>query len=473
MIAELSQFMQKVDESPAVGVIECQGAGGAGHHIIVCRMGSTATILETQFRQSPQSIRDWLKFEPESYCNARVTRQAAMQAYCRSVELGGNFGIAVNGTLKTHRPHKGDHRFHVAAQTADRTFCTSTTLEKGRRNRDTEEVIVAREMLYVMAQVAGVPADGFERALPDNRTDGERDSVVIEEAKAPEDWQALMAGSRSFVASEGFEVVHGRRYAILPASLDPLHDGHLEMLRKGAELTGLPACFEVSVFNADKKPPLDYIDMERITAEVKQAGAHVVFSRAPTFVEKARLYPESCHFLVGWDTFARVADGRFYLHLYDLERPHSAVSFATQEFADRRSRFRVFGRVDEAGQFRNLSTRGDLDVTQQLAWLCDEVSEDVFRMDVSSTGIRQTRARATEPAVEVTAATVLQALADMTGDVHGSTYPYIGVSDIAAQLGCEVSQPFYDAILELVERKRVLTAGPVTAPESVSLVADS
>ena len=81
------------------------------------------------------------------------------------------------------------------------------------------------------------------------------------------------------------------------------------MARIAGDLLGQDVAFELSVMNADKPPLPEEIALDRIA---QFAGRYAIFAgNAPTFVEKARLYPGTT-FLVGYDTAARILQTRYY-----------------------------------------------------------------------------------------------------------------------------------------------------------------
>src|SRR5690606_9001569 len=103
----------------------------------------------------------------------------------------------------------------------------------------------------------------------------------------------------------------------------------------------------------------------------------VVLSCAPTFVEKAALFPGAT-FLVGTDTLERIAEPRYYGNNFpSMLRAVEQISLAG-------CRFLVFGRA-LGGDFKSLD---DLNLPPSLALLCEEVPEHEFRQDISSTQLR-------------------------------------------------------------------------------------
>ena len=76
--------------------------------------------------------------------------------------------------------------------------------------------------------------------------------------------------------------------------------------------------------NVDK-PALSYWHLERRIQGLKAAGSYVITS-APTFREKATLFPSAC-FIVGADTILRIDNDRYYAAPV-IERPLLSTSQA-------------------------------------------------------------------------------------------------------------------------------------------------
>jgi hypothetical protein len=101
-------------------------------------------------------------------------------------------------------------------------------------------------------------------------------------------------------------------------------------------------------------------------------------TRAPTFAGKARLFPR-CTFVVGADTAARVVQP----HYYGGQEQMAAALTAIRQ---RGCRFLVGGRCDGAGDFVSLEALG---IPAGLADLFAAIPEETFRVDVSSTQLRE------------------------------------------------------------------------------------
>ncbi len=197
-------------------------------------------------------------------------------------------------------------------------------------------------------------------------------------------WDALAAGDLDAVcigrAARPPSASSGPR-CLLPGSFNPVHEGHRRMLATGAARLGAGistgAVFELAIANPDK-PPLSPED-----AAARLAGfvgdEAVWLTRAPTFPEKARIFPGAT-FAVGVDTIARIAEPRYYGGPGGLARAIALLG---------RCRFLVFGRRAGTG----FATLASTALPEALRALCDGVSEAEFRADISSTELRQTRDR--------------------------------------------------------------------------------
>jgi hypothetical protein len=144
----------------------------------------------------------------------------------------------------------------------------------------------------------------------------------------------------------------------------------------GGRLTGTGADFELSVTNVDK-PPLGEEEVRRRLAQFAQR-APVWLVRAPTFVEKARLFP-GVTFVVGADTAERVVAPRYY------RASAEEMSWALDEIRRQGCRFLVAGRATADGRFTELH---HLDVPAAHRELFVAIPADAFRVDLSSTALR-------------------------------------------------------------------------------------
>jgi hypothetical protein len=193
----------------------------------------------------------------------------------------------------------------------------------------------------------------------------------------------LLAGEldRVTVQPDGQIMLSAPRPVVLfPGSFNPMHEGHVLLARVAEELRQQPVTFEISVTNVDK-PPLAGETVRRRVAQFAWKWP-VELTRAPTFVEKARLFPGTT-FVVGEDTAERLFGPKYYGD--DEARMHLAL----EEIASSGGSFLVAVRLDAAGRVRVLA---DIPVPRRYADLFTEIPEHLFRVDTSSSDIR-TRGR--------------------------------------------------------------------------------
>ncbi len=254
------------------------------------------------------------------------------------------------------------HRIHVAWQSADTTVVVSHTFS-GEGTRAEEESLGREIILSVIAEACGVRLPAPSAAL--------EHSVDRREQHASSELTDLLLGKRLFVSSMNEIPI------IFPGSFNPLHAAHRQMAEIAERRCGLPVTFEISVTNVEK-PPLDFVEIADRLAQFPDR--HVLLTRLPTFVEKAKISPGST-FIVGIDTMVRIADPRYYSG-DSAQRDAAIESIAKQSCCG----FLVFGRL-VGGQFRTLS---EIDLPPALREICEEVPASAFREDVSSSELRQT-----------------------------------------------------------------------------------
>jgi len=370
--------------------------GGSGAIAELLRVpGGSRLLIEAQIPYDAQALAMFLGFAPAQASSADTAIAMARTARARAASLapansgGGTelvgrdlVGLGATAALVSDRPRKGEHRFHIAlANAAGIAHCTCV-MAKGRRDRAAEEDLVSRAIVLWLARACGVVAPS-PRSLID--ADEHYAETVLPPVDAPTDTiDQLLAGEvdRLTVQPDGQMMLSAPQPVVLfPGSFNPMHEGHVSLAQAAEELRQQPVAFELSVTNVDKPPLAGETVRQRLAQFAWRAP--VELTRAPTFVEKARLFPGTT-FVVGADTAERLFGSKYYGG--DEDRMHMAL----EEIANSGSSFLVAVRLDAAGRVRALN---DIPVPRRYADLFSEIPEHHFRVDTSSSEIRaRTRA---------------------------------------------------------------------------------
>jgi nicotinamide mononucleotide (NMN) deamidase PncC len=351
------------------------GSGAVGELLRV--PGGSRLLIEAQVPYDMAALAAFLGFAPAQACSSDTAIAMAQTARARAMRLAPAgidlVGLGATAALVSDRPRKGEHRFHIAfANAAGIAHCTCV-LTKGRRDRAAEEDLMSRAIVLWLARACGV-------AAPSPRTLLDADEHYAETGAASVDTiDQLLAGEldRVTVQPDGQIMLSAPQPSVLfPGSFNPMHEGHVLLARVAEELRQLPLAFEISVTNVDKPPLAGETVKNRLTQFAWRSP--VELTRAPTFLEKSRLFP-SATFVIGADTAERLVAPKYYGD--DEFQMHGAL----EEIANSGSTFLVAVRIDAAGRVRALN---DIPVPRRYADLFTEIPEHRFRVDASSSEIR-------------------------------------------------------------------------------------
>ena len=371
------QLISTVHASGRKAALAITGGGSGAVGELLRVPGGSRLLIEAHIPYDALALAAFLGFAPAQACSADTAIAMARSARARAARLAPAdtdlVGLGATAALVSDRPRKGEHRFHIAfATSAGIAHCTGV-MAKGRRDRAAEEDLVSRAIVLWLAHACGIAAPPT-RGLLD--ADEHFEEAVIADVDTIDQ---LLAGAldRVTVQPDGQMMVSAPRpLLLLPGSFNPLHAGHVLLARVAEELRQQPLAFEISVTNVDK-PPLTGETVRQRLAQFAWKSP-VELTRAPTFVEKSRLFPGTT-FVIGADTAERLVAPRYYGD--DEVRMHVAL----EEIANAGCGFLVAVRIGATARVYTLS---DIPVPRRYAGLFSEIPEQRFRFDTSSSEIR-------------------------------------------------------------------------------------
>ena len=325
--------------------------------------GASATVLDASIPYHSEALETYLGQGIETAASSLTARNLAMAAWLRACTINKSqenvVGVGATCALTTNRRRLGNNRCFIALQTSSRTEEIKVVLNDGVRTRQSEENLVSDLIIHQIAKCCGLQTPRLE--FPEK--------IVRRCHDASEIWSRLLTGKQKTTLSSPHSI------NLFPGAFNPLHQGHEEIIAYSEKLLQGKVYLEVSIDNVDKLP-IDFLTMQDRQEQLN--GKSLIYTNAPTFIEKARLFPESC-FILGVDTLLRIINKKYY------DNDEALLASSIEEIYELGCKMLVFGR-NVNGHFLTVD---NLTLPENVNRLCTGVNEEDFRNDVSSTLLRE------------------------------------------------------------------------------------
>ncbi len=304
-----NQRIERILNSGFRAVLVTTGGGSGALNALLTTPGASRFVVEAHVPYSPEALERFLGETPEQSVSPETASKLAQTAV--RGQDSGVIGVSCSAALMTDRQRRGEDRAFICIKTGEVEKLYALYFSKTARAE--QEALLSDWLLVLIAQAVGA-----ERGL------------------------------------------------MLPGSFNPVHQGHLNLLKVAEEQTGLRGVFELSCANVDK-PAIEAADALRRASAIKDIP--VALTHAPRFIHKAPLFQKTT-FVVGFDTAIR------FIKDYTFD---DWKKFQTSE-----TKFLVAGRQLGSG----FQTLENLNLPAGFEGLFTSISESKFREDISSTALR-------------------------------------------------------------------------------------
>lgn len=315
----------------------CVASAGAGldfQYSIWSNPGSSQYIVGCYTPYLRDELHSFIGYKPEtSYTSDIVSMDLAMAAYIRSSEYkvikkseGDPIGIGISAAVASVSFSRGEQRAWISIITKDNIICDKITFVKriGKESRISQDKLITNKTLSMLRDVLKNDNSLFDNCY---------NKAIERFYKYP----IFKTNGTRHPRSEG-----GKGAVYLPATLNPIHDGHRLMCSEAENLLSptvgnVKASYLVSSYSPHK----GYLSLQEMLfkAGMLKAEKWLGQSRSvefthdePLFIDKARRRPGSI-FLIGADTMQRLLDPNWGPDINEmlLEMKELKVSFLVMD----------------------------------------------------------------------------------------------------------------------------------------------
>jgi hypothetical protein len=333
-----AERIERILNSGFRAVLVTTGGGSGALHALLATPGASRFVADAQIPYSPEALERFIGEKAAHSCSPETARKLAAAAFRFQIsdfppaadpaKKDNVLFVSCTAALQTDRERRGDDRAFICIKTAEAEKIYA--LHFSKTSRAEQEAILSGWLLVLIAQ-----ATGAERGL------------------------------------------------MLPGSFNPVHQGHLNLLKVAEEMTGLRGILELSCANVDK-PDLEEGECLRRAAAIRDIP--VALTHAPRFIRKAQLFPKTT-FVLGYDTAERLIacaqPGE-----WELFQPLETSFLVAGRFSRGSEKNTAPASRSAEKRPRRFQTLEKLSLPEGFEALFEAIPESKFREDISSTELR-------------------------------------------------------------------------------------
>jgi len=350
----------------------------------------------------PENSSTMVSFHQARYLAVAAYREALTLQAASSIKKQLEtkcYGVGCTAAISSWKDRRGMNHAYISSWNGSTGHIQYIRMRKNLEERIGEEMLVSDYLMKNIAQAQGETYEEIDttdvmeemaewsvRAY----TQQERLHRFISSHSKHELSDYLFVSGGQYYGPQDLVLDKGVRILLYSGSFNPLHKGHENLARIALDVADAQLnqdqqercpyelVFEIALKNADKDPLSEH---EEVLRRINQlADYHLCLTKAPLFIQKARLFP-GCSFVVGWDTIVRILDVKYY------DGSRAKLIEAMVEFRQLNVQFIIAGRLDSKSS--KFMTLDDVEIPEGFEKMFVGIPEDWFREDISSTEIRK------------------------------------------------------------------------------------